>query len=249
MGTLTCVRHGQASFGAANYDQLSPLGAAQAHALGGYWAQRGMRFDAVYAGTLQRHAQTAASLSRGLFLVPNSLGVPEPITSDAMVFDSTSGLVVQRNAALNEYDSEALMAAQLLAAPPSQALPSPHTPEGYKAHFRLLRQALQAWITGDLNPSGMPSFANFRAGLAALADDIAKEPKRQVLVVSSGGPLSTLVMHVLQANPLAMIELNFQMKNTAVTQFHLSHQRLHLSGFNALPHLDKPELRDWVTST
>ena len=31
MGTLYLVRHGQASFGAANYDQLSALGQRQSH--------------------------------------------------------------------------------------------------------------------------------------------------------------------------------------------------------------------------
>jgi len=34
MGTLYLVRHGQASFGAANYDQLSPLGQQQCGQLG-----------------------------------------------------------------------------------------------------------------------------------------------------------------------------------------------------------------------
>jgi broad specificity phosphatase PhoE len=34
MGTLHLVRHGQASFGAADYDQLSDLGARQCRELG-----------------------------------------------------------------------------------------------------------------------------------------------------------------------------------------------------------------------
>jgi hypothetical protein len=38
------------------------------------------------------------------------------------------------------------------------------------------------------------------------------------------------------------------MKNTALTRFHLSPGKLHLSGFNALPHLDHPGLEAWVSS-
>mgnify|MGYP006207489193 FL=1 len=58
MGTLYLVRHGQASFGADDYDQLSERGQAQSQRLGAYWRERGLRFDAVYTGTLRRHAQT-----------------------------------------------------------------------------------------------------------------------------------------------------------------------------------------------
>ena len=46
MGTLYLVRHGQASFGADNYDQLSPMGHRQALRLGEFWRERGMVFDA-----------------------------------------------------------------------------------------------------------------------------------------------------------------------------------------------------------
>ena len=44
MGTLYLVRHGQASFGAADYDNLSELGHRQAVRLGEYWRERGMKF-------------------------------------------------------------------------------------------------------------------------------------------------------------------------------------------------------------
>ena len=58
MGTLYLVRHGQASFGADDYDQLSPLGLQQAQRLGAHWLAHGQRFDTVLMGTLRRHAQT-----------------------------------------------------------------------------------------------------------------------------------------------------------------------------------------------
>jgi broad specificity phosphatase PhoE len=51
MGHLYLVRHGQASLGAADYDQLSPLGQQQSLRLGEHWQAQGLRFDAVITGT------------------------------------------------------------------------------------------------------------------------------------------------------------------------------------------------------
>ena len=66
MGTLYLVRHGQASFGADDYDQLSDLGRRQSVRLGEYFAERGIRFDALLAGTLRRQQQTLAGILEGL---------------------------------------------------------------------------------------------------------------------------------------------------------------------------------------
>lgn len=59
MGTIHLVRHGQASWGAADYDQLSPLGGEQAGALGISWEASGWTPTACVAGGMKRHAQTA----------------------------------------------------------------------------------------------------------------------------------------------------------------------------------------------
>ena len=65
MGTLYLVRHGQASFGAEDYDQLSALGRQQAVRLGEHWRTRGLGFDAVITGTLRRHTQTLEGIAEG----------------------------------------------------------------------------------------------------------------------------------------------------------------------------------------
>ena len=66
MGALYLVRHGQASFGAADYDQLSELGARQCRRLGEHWQRRGMRFDAAFSGTLRRQRQSLAAIGEAL---------------------------------------------------------------------------------------------------------------------------------------------------------------------------------------
>ena len=57
MGTLYLVRHGQASFGADDYDQLSELGHKQSVRLGEYFARKGVHFDALIAGTLSARSR------------------------------------------------------------------------------------------------------------------------------------------------------------------------------------------------
>ena len=87
MGNLYLVRHGQASFGAADYDNLSELGHRQSVRLGEYFAGKGLQFDAVITGTLKRHAQTWAGIAQGAGLTHQPLDWP----------------------GLNEYDSHALI--------------------------------------------------------------------------------------------------------------------------------------------
>ena len=59
MAVIYLIRHGQASLGSDNYDQLSELGIKQSQCLGNALKNRGLQFDAVYRGSMKRHAQTA----------------------------------------------------------------------------------------------------------------------------------------------------------------------------------------------
>lgn len=59
MGAIHLIRHGQASWGAADYDQLSALGMRQSSALGMSWEASDWAPTDAIAGGLKRHAQTA----------------------------------------------------------------------------------------------------------------------------------------------------------------------------------------------
>jgi broad specificity phosphatase PhoE len=221
MGTLYLVRHGQASFGAEDYDNLSELGHKQALRLGEYWRGRGMVFDAVITGTLKRHRQTWEGIAKGLGVEAEVLPWP----------------------GLNEYDSEAVIAAIH-----PHKLEKPDTPELYRHHFRLLRDGLQQWMAGVVSPKGMPSYMGFLEGVTSALDHVrGKHHGSKVLVVSSGGPISTAVGHVLGTSPETTIELNMRIRNTAVTEFAFTPKRHMLLTYNTLPHLDDPQYADWVT--
>ena len=222
MPLLTLVRHGQASFGATDYDQLSPLGQRQCRRLGDYLRTRGRRFDAVITGTLRRQVQSYDAIAAGLG------AAQEPL----------------RLAGLNEYDSAAVIATVH-----PQPLAKPDTPELYRHHFRLLRQGLTAWMAGTAQPVGMPRYAEFVAGVAAALDQVRRLSAGggDVLMVSSGGPIATAVGQVLGTAPEVTIELNMRIRNSAVTEFVITPKRHLLLSFNNLPHLDADEYADWVT--
>lgn len=214
------VRHGQASFGADDYDQLSALGWRQSVRLGEFFNAHALHFDTVITGTLRRHAETLEGIVQGL---------GKPLDRQAL-------------AGLNEYDSEALI--QALNGPP---LPDPHTAEGYRQHFRTLRDALQQWMAGVISPRGMPTYEDFSAGIRRALDSARQVAQGNVLIVSSGGPISTAVGQLLGTSAETTIDLNLRMRNTSVTEIAVTSKRLALISFNSLPHLSGVEHRDWIT--
>ncbi|OQW87107.1 MAG: histidine phosphatase family protein [Rhodoferax ferrireducens] len=220
MATLYLVRHAQASFGAADYDQLSALGQRQSLRLGQHFASKGVRFDAVVSGTLNRHTQTLQGISQGL-------GAP---------------LVATPWPGLNEYDGHAVIAA-IQPHPP----PPADTAEPYKHHFRLLRQGLLQWMLGRSQPAGLPSWADFRQGAVDALRHVQDSGAQNILLVSSGGPIACAVGHVLATPPEATVELNMRLRNTSVTEFVVTPKYLALQTYNTLPHLNSVEFDSWIT--
>lgn len=72
MGLVLLVRHGQASFGAADYDVLSETGVEQSRVLGRFLAATGTEPGAVVHGAMKRQRDTATALAEtaGWDLVP-----------------------------------------------------------------------------------------------------------------------------------------------------------------------------------
>ena len=223
MGNLYVVRHGQASFGADDYDQLSALGQKQSVRLGEYWRERGMKFEAVITGSLKRHRQTWEGIQQGL----------QDTQLQPLVWPG-----------LNEYDSEAVIHCIH-----PEPLAKPNTPELYKHHFGLLRKGLQEWMNGRTRPAGMPTFKDFVQGISGALAHVRQHHNGDVLIVSSGGPISTAVGTLLGTPPESMIEMNMRIRNTAVTECVYNPKRTTLVSFNTLNHLDTKPYSDWVTFT
>ena len=276
MGTLYLVRHGQASFGADNYDLLSPLGRQQSVRLGEYFSYKGVHFDAVLTGTLNRQIQTLEGICEGMGVVfecergagpPQASSAP-PGGSEAHAVASVGA--IERGAgppqassappggseahAVKSVGAHILWpglneydSAAVIAAIHPYPLEKPDTPELYKHHFRLLRGGLAQWMAGVVSPRGMPDYNDFVAGVTSALAHVRSHYRGNVLLVSSGGPIATAVGQVLGTSPETTIELNMQIRNSSVTEFAFSAKRHRLVSFNTLAHLDAPEHAGWVT--
>ena len=84
-------------------------------------------------------------------------------------------------------------------------------------------------------------------GVSSALEHVRKHHTGNVLIVSSGGPISTAVGNVLGTSPETTIELNMRIRNSAVTEFAFTPKRHVLLTFNTLAHLDAPQYADWVT--
>jgi broad specificity phosphatase PhoE len=215
------VRHGQASFGADNYDQLSALGEQQSLWLGEHFAQRAIRFDRVIIGTQLRHSQTVARILQGL----------------------GQTLAVEQHAGLNEYDFIALHSA--LGNTDSDPGMPPY--ENRRDYYRTLKQALKLWSEGKLTGPLPETWEEFVDRVGNALRSIQQSAHGRVLVVSSGGPIAVAAQRVLQAPSVTAIELNFQIRNTSVCQFFFNGQSIRLATFNTIPHLDRHDRAEAIT--
>lgn len=233
MAEFLFARHGQASFGAENYDQLSPLGHRQAELLGHWLASHPEHdFDAVAAGTLVRHRETLDGIRAGYAAAGRRL-------PDAAVLPG-----------LDEFDHRAVFGAF---AREHADHPAVREAEGgrsrdARAVARFLREALLAWTRGALDAHVPESWAVFGTRVRATAALLAAQAARdRVLVVTSGGVMSQLAQHALGAPDRAAVELNLGVRNSALAEFRGGESGLSLASWNALPHLAAAEHRGMWT--
>jgi broad specificity phosphatase PhoE len=220
MAELFLVRHGQASFGADDYDQLSSLGEQQAFWLGQYFAERHIAFDKIIVGTQQRHRQTAEQLCLGL--------------GQTLAFDAHAGL--------NEYDFYAIIAAMERQYP--QVVQSVQGDK--RSFYKRLKQALSLWSTDQL--TGVPeTWQAFMTRVADAQQFIQQSHAKRVLVVSSGGPIAALTHQVLECPAATAIELNMQIRNTSLCHYFFNRESIRLASFNNIPHLSQPDRTGAIT--
>lgn len=221
MAEFYLVRHGQASFGTDDYDQLSTLGEQQSLWLGQYFGEREIRFDCVIVGTQWRHRQTADGICRG----------------------SGRSLTFSEHPGLNEYDFYALYNALGEEHIELRRLAS----GGKRDFYKGLKQVLQLWAADQLAGTLPESWAAFAQRVDDARRFIQQCGAQRVLVVSSGGPIGMLCRQVLEAPANIAIELNMQVRNTSFSHYYFNQRSLKLASFNNIPHLDRPDRLDAIS--
>lgn len=230
MGDLYVIRHGQAAFGRDDYDQLSDLGLRQAGLLEAYLRKIGVRFAAVYSGSLKRQVDTAVPLLSCL----TDTRLPE------------LGILPE----FNEYDSTAVIQSEithLVREDPTLEQDLPRLQTDRRALQRLLERALARWMSAPQVVEGLETWDSFnrrvRDGITRILN--RSGPGKTVALVTSGGPLMAILKMALSLSDAEMVQLSWQIRNTSVSIFKYNRERLTLASFNGVAHLEisgEPEL-------
>jgi broad specificity phosphatase PhoE len=212
--TVLLVRHGQASFGAADYDVLSEVGRRQAEIVAASLAERGYHPTRLLSGTLRRQRETAAAfLALGAPEIEEEPRWDEFSPDDVLTHHSDSSLRLEANEG------------------------EPLTNKGFQA---ALEPALAAWIDhAEQSPAAQtwPQFSG--AGTAALSDLAAElAPGQTAVVVTSGGAIAAAIGTLLGAQIEVFAALNRVLVNAGVTKLTIGSTGINVASFNDHSHLE-----------
>ncbi len=232
VGNLYLIRHGQASFGALDYDVLSPVGVRQSQALGEHLAQLGVRLERCVAGDLRRQQDTAR------------------LALQAMQAGGNAVPAVETDAAFNEFDADGVIRALL----PGLSIDEPNAPAilsnvaQHRSEFqRLFALMVQRWHAGTHGSDELETWEAFtarvREGLNRVLDSAGSGDN--IAIFTSGGTIAALLHLVSGITPDQAFALNWQIINTSLSQLKFRGRDVALASFNSQAHvqlLRTPEL-------
>lgn len=220
MGSIYLIRHGQASFGLDDYDNLSPLGVEQSGLLGQHFQKTGLRFDAVYGGAMNRHRQTANACL------------------EAMKTDGTQLIPLPE---LNEYDFENVIGVYkpefAISGALTHYLAKQINPQ--KAFQQIFTKAMRHWISGHRDEAYRESWGQFKSRCKQGFSKIIVEakPSQHIAVFTSGGAITSNVQQLLQVPDSEFVSMNWSMVNCAITHFLYNDAGVSLNYLNNYSHL------------
>lgn len=227
MGTLLLIRHGQASYGEADYDRLSARGREQAAALGHYLATQ--RLDAVYAGPLVRQQQTLAGAAEAAA----AAGAPLPAAQTLPELAEYPAFEMLRHL-MPRLVAEDARFAELETAP---------TP-------RLLDEAFQTilgrWSRDEWSVDGVERVGAFVRRVRAGLDRVLRAAGggARLACVTSAGPIGVAVGLAFELPEARMVRTSIVIRNASITElrfrgrdFDWQPDQLSLVTFNVTAHL------------
>ncbi len=234
MGSIYLIRHGQASFGADDYDVLSATGYRQAEALGAHLAHLGLSFDRCISGSLFRQRHTGETVMAQLA----SAGLP---TAE-----------LETDPAFNEFDAEAVIRALLPAMLPDEptALDVMRDVANHHAEFqRLFALVIGRWIGGQHDTASLQSWKAFvtqvQEGLTRILDSAAANER--IAVFTSGGTITALLHLITQMPAAQAFELNWHIVNTSFNHLKFRGREVSLASFNSHAHLQLLKAPELIT--
>lgn len=221
MALVHLVRHGQASFGADDYDELSALGERQSRLLGAWMRERGDAPTRIVIGPLKRHRQTAVACL-------DAFGTGDPafeVIDDLRELDHLDILA--------RHDPRLADAAALRAHMAAQAEPE-------RAFQVVFLNALQRWISGR-HDDYVESWRGFQqrchGALATLCTPLGD--RDSAWVFTSGGPIAAILQQILGIPDARVLDLTGSLVNSGVTRLRRRGGHVHLDQYNTCAHLER----------
>ena len=215
MATIYLFRHGQASFGADDYDKLSPLGERQAAVLGEYLRDHGISLDAAYSGDLLRQRETAQ-----------------------LALASQPGAVEHRiDPRFNEIDNDEQVKCLL----PKLVKTTPHLSElverglsSSKDYQKVIDAVFNYWVSPQCDEPAIRSWPDYSGAVKIALRDVmaAQGSGKTVGIFTSGGTIATIVAQVLGLSGEQTYQFYEPIFNCSVTQIFYSGKKTSLSYFN-----------------
>ncbi len=213
MSVLLLVRHGQASWGAQDYDVLSELGHEQSGHLGKDLAARGVAPARVWTGGLRRHDETVTAAC-------GAAGWSAPVTTDRRwsEFDHVE--------LLRRYD---------------EVTPQADKPEAYNAFFDAAVARWNGGGHDSDYTESFTAFTERVSGAVLEAADSLGGGETGV-VFTSGGAIAWVVASLWSGGVAQWACVNPVLVNTGVTKVVTGRRGLTLVSVNEHPHLDRRTL-------
>ena len=201
MGTLFLIRHGQASYGEADYDRLSVRGQDQARAVGRWMAAA--KIDQLYSGPLRRQVQTASFASEAA----SALGTAVPAAT-----------VLDEMAEYPAFEMLKHFVPRLVSLDPKfAAIESGPTPRLLDEAFHtiLARWASDEWFVDGLER--VTAFvARVRGGLTRMLG--AAQSGSRIACITSAGPIGVAVGLTFGIPDARMVRTSIVIRNASITE-------------------------------
>jgi broad specificity phosphatase PhoE len=212
MSQILLVRHGQASWGAVDYDVLSDLGERQAGVVGAALATRGVVPSVVLHGAMKRQRETARLLV------------------EAAGWSAWDRL--EEDAGWDEMDHRSVLERQ----PKTFQGDEPSARE-FQAWFE---RATARWKSGEFDHEYAESFPAFTERVRNALDSLARrlDDSGTAVVVTSGGPIARITADLLGGDVHMHSLLAPVVVNVSVTKIVVGRRGTTLVSFNDHSHLE-----------
>ena len=200
MSFLYCIRHGQASAHAEDYDQLSELGYEQSKLLSERLADTIPTIEHVWYGPRKRHLQTYESAKQRDWPAPVVKNWLDEFPAHDIM---EHGLHTLKGTHLEQHIDTI------------QTKTGTGTPE----FLTVLQYLCDQWIMEKIDFDGVESGAEYKKrikdGIAEIQEILVRGER--IVLFSSAGTISTLFGTTLKANPVNALHIAWALYNSSIT--------------------------------